>query len=181
MPSHPRIPNHYAVVQLDDKHWYPLEVTRYYSGEYPAGTISLEFCYTFNEYRELVQVHFTRRDEAVAYVQRHATSQEQSQQERWQRITLESNVYPEQCAHLLTIIYEITGRVPVVQKWMHRVDVSLPAYECACGKTWSPPYYTSHEVTIEDALQQTAEYVYAHRCSCTATSVEEYEQLRAVA
>ena len=180
MSSHLTIPQGYAVVQLDDKQWYPLQVTRYYSAECPDGEIYIAVPHRFSEYHEWVPAHYSHRGEALQHIQEIAISEDYYEQVKWQGVTINSDVYPEQCVHHLALIEEITGHAPTVRRWTREVNVSIDAYTCCCGKTHFS-YWDFSQVTIEDALQRAAEYVYGHRCSCTATSVHEYEQRRDVA
>ena len=174
MSTRQTLPHGYAVVQLADKQWYPLQVTRYYSGHYPDGDIRVSLFDEFNENRELVQVHYPRRDDALRHVQQQLMSEELYEQLKWQGVTIESDVYPERCAHYVALSEEITGHVPQVQRWSREVNVHIGA-SCSCGMTHFS-YWDYSQVTIEDALQRAAEYVYEHRCPCTATTAHEYEQ-----
>ncbi len=178
MSSRPAIPHGYAVVQLDDKQWYPLEVTRYYSAANPDGNIALSSYREPNEDKEFRDVRFAHREDALRYVQQRASNDESNERRKWESISIESDLYPEQCVHALTLIEEITGHPPKVRRWLHSVYVEIPSYPCSCGK-YHLSYWDSSQITIEDALQRAAEYVYEHRCSCTATSAHEYEQRQA--
>lgn len=178
MSIRPAIPHGYAVVQLDDKQWYPLEITRFYSTEDPDGDVSIRVFHTFNEHHEWVPVHYPHRVQALQHTQESATVEEYYEHMKWLRVTVESDLYPERCIHFLTVIEEITGHLPTVRRWSQEVNVSIDAYKCSCGCPHSS-YWDFSQVTIEDALQRAAEYVYEHRCSCTATSTQEYEQHRA--
>ncbi len=175
MSSRSTIPHGYAVVQLDDKQWYPLEVTRYYGPRFPDGTISLSSCMELNQDNEVREVTYARREDALHYVQQQALHDERNERQKWERITIESDIYPERCVHSLALIEEITGHTPVVRRWTQNVNVEIALYQCSCGK-YHRPYWDYSQVTIEDALQRAAEYVYEHRCPCTATTAHEYEQ-----
>lgn len=173
------IPQGYAVVQLDDTQWYPLEILRFYSGDYPDGDIRVTILHRSNENREWVPAHYPHRDDALHHVQAHALQEQRFDHLHWQQFTTKSDVYPERCRHFLDLIEEITGRIPNVHRWMSEVGVSIEKYTCSCG-TSHCSYWDSSQVTIEDALQRAAEYAYSHRCSCTATTAQEYEQRIAV-
>ena len=175
MSARPAIPHSYAVVQLDDKQWYPLRIRRYYSAENPEGAIMLDTLVHFNQDNEVRDACYPHREEAVQYVQHTACSDEDEQRVKWRQHTIKSDVYPEQCVHSLEMIEEITGHTPTVRRWSREVNVFIDAYTCSCGKLHSS-YWDFSQVTIEDALQRAAEYVYEHRCLCTATSAHEYEQ-----
>ncbi len=175
MSSRPIIPHGYAVVQLDDKQWYPLRVTRFYNVEHPGGYVYLDTLSDLNQEGELRDVCYPRREDAVQYVQQTSRSDEAYERSKWLHIMIQSDVYPERCSHFLTLIEEITGQAPIVRQWMHVVSVLIKGCTCSCGH-YVPPYWAEDEATIEDALQRATEYVYEHRCCCTATSAYEYEQ-----
>ena len=180
MSSHVTIPHGYAVVQLDDKQWYPLRVRRYYSAENPEGTPYLDIVSHFNQDNEVRDVCYPRRDEAIRHLQQTLLSDEAEERVKWLQYLIASDVYPEQCIHSIEVIEGITGHTPQVRCWSREVKVSIDAYTCSCGSV-HPSYLDYSKVTIEDALQRAAEYTYSHRCSCTATTVQEYEQRQAVA
>lgn len=168
-------PHGYAVVQLDDKRWYPVQVTRYYGPRYPDGTISLSSCMGLNQDNEVREVTYGCREDALHYVQQQSLDDECNEQQKWERVTIESDLYPERCAHSLALIEEITGHTPTIRRWTQNVFVEIPLYTCSCGK-YHHPYWDYSQVTIEDELQLAAEYVYEHRCPCTPTTAYEYEQ-----
>ncbi len=175
MSTRQTIPHGYAVVQLADKQWYPVQVTRFYDGKYPSGTISLSSCKELDQDNEVQDVAYARREDALQYVQQQALNEEGYERQNWERVTVESNVYPERCVHYVALIEEITGHVPTVRLWMHEVNIEISYYQCSC-KTYHSFYWDYSQMTIEDALQRAAEYVYEHRCPCTATTTYEYEQ-----
>ncbi len=169
----------YTVVQLDDKQWYPVEILRLYSAESPDGDIRLSIVHTFNENREWVPACYPRRDGALQHAHTETVRQHYFEQLGWQKFTVTSDVYPERCFHFLELIQEITGHLPHVHRWLQEITVSIDAYHCSCGR-FHHRYWDSSQVTIEDVLQQAAEYAYSHRCSCTASTAYEYEQRLAV-
>ncbi len=175
MPTRQTLPHGYAVVQLDDKQWYPVHVTHYYDPHNPDGTISLSSCLEMNQEKEFRDVRYARREDALHYVQQQALNDEHNERHKWERVTIESDLYPERCVHALALIEEITGHTPTVRRWTHNVNVEIPSYKCSCGK-YHRSYWDDSQETIEDALQRAAEYLYEHRCCCTTTSVHEYEQ-----
>ncbi len=175
MSSRSTIPHGYAVVQLDDKQWYPLRVTRYYSAENPDGYVYIETLGDLNQDGELHDVRYQHREDAFHSVQQTSLNDEAHERRKWLQRMIKSDVYPEQCVHSLALIEEITGHAPSVRQWMHSIRVCTWGYTCSCGHYHSS-YWQEDEATIEDVLQRAAEYVYGHRCSCTATSTQEYEQ-----
>ncbi len=170
-------PYGYAVVQLEDTQWYPLEVTRSYSGEHPDGYIHLSLLSVRTQEREFVEAHYTHREDALNHVRQYCDTEERWKREKWEHLTCESNVYPERCSHYRDLIQEIVGHAPTIVAYQWRGDVSVHVlpYQCPCGAFHSL-YWTS-DATVEDVLQRAADYVYEHRCSCTATTAREYEQL----
>ncbi len=159
------IPEGYAVIQLADNQWYPVRVERFYSDAYPDGLLNL-YPIRLDEQEQ----HFSRRKEAVAYCQSDAALWEDLERRRYERKTVESNVYPERCIHYQEIIQDITGYPPMVDRFYDGVSVYVPGYHCAsCGSYH--PHVVKEALTIEDALEACAEQVYAVNEQCTLTGM----------
>ncbi len=157
------IPENYAIAQFSDKRWYPLEAIRYYDdADYPDGFLCLS---------ALHHTGFLHKQEALDYCQKKAAYEARWEQERWEEMTLKSNVYPERCAHYQAIIQDITGRPPNIASLNSEIMVSTSGYRCACG-VWHTYRIINGAGTIEDALEEAATHVYAEQQSCLCAQVQ---------
>jgi hypothetical protein len=79
----------------------------------------------------------------------------------------DSDMYPERCAHYVALIEQIRGEAPHIKRRSHpcEVEVLVPSHRCTqCLAALSPFCITAK--TIEEALAEAAERVYALRCLC---------------
>ncbi|EFH86427.1 hypothetical protein [Ktedonobacter racemifer] len=165
------LPSGYGVVHLEGK-WYPIKIEKIYPQEF----VVLDPIYDDS----INDAHFARRQEAVEACLHHEREEAQREQASWLRRAVESDVYPDRCAHYMDEIEALTGRRPYI-----RYDygsspycVSTVAYVYAswcpyCG-AWQDGFYI-YGLTIDEALAQAAQEAYASRCCCLRF-VEEHVQ-----
>lgn len=172
--SQSNIPHGFTVAQFDDKHWYPIEVKRCYSIEFPEGFLSLKTLDGFLQDQWVDDIHFARRSDALVYCQQEATKRHQEELRRWERVTVQSNVYPDRCVHYIDLMTEITGRFPFIHQFMYQqypcdsISVSVRSWVC-CANKRHPEVAVHDALRIEDALEEAANRVYAsyQACQCS--------------
>lgn len=164
MPKQTRIPEGYALAQLHDGQWYPLEAERiWYGPEYPDGILRL---LPFNRQFQLgEEISFASRREALRHCEAEAKAREDAQRFDWQRLMVQSEVYPERCAWYRQMIEDVTGYAPAVRHWFTEITVFVPAYTCCHGCSYGPVGGWG-AWTIEEALADVAEQVYARMQTC---------------
>ena len=173
------IPQGYTVAQLDDKQWYPIEISRYYSADTPEGSLHLNTMLGWRENEVQRDMHFQRRHEAVAFCQQEARSQQERELHEWQRLTMKSDVYPDRCIHYIDLITEITGYAPIIRRSLYYYDSSdcisvyVRSWHCSCN--WHTVDLVENRLSIEDALEDAANSMYAsyQACQCSYADQEQ--------
>lgn len=155
----------YSVIQLEDRHWYPVHVNRFYSANAPDGTVSLDLLppSSMSETYD-VYIHYSRRSEAIKHCQRLTARDEEYEQSRWVHLTIESNLYPERCSHYIDLITQIAGQAPDIFRYTSHVSVYTPSFYCSRGELHH--WHQAQSDTIEDALEQATNLLYAEGCTC---------------
>lgn len=174
--SSSNIPQGYTVAQLDDKQWYPIEISRYYSADVPDGSLHLNTMTGWKGNEVQRDMHFQRRHEAVAFCQQEACSQQEKELQEWQCLTVKSDVYPERCIHYIDLITEITGYMPIIRRSLYYYDPSyisvyVRSWRCSCN--WHTVDLVENHGSIEDALENAANSVYASYQACQCSHSEE--------
>jgi len=152
------IPEGFAVAEGK---WHVLEACRYYSATYPDGT--LMFSLNFREHRG--DLSFPYQREAIKACRDLAKEEEDYHEWRYQHLLASSDTYPEWCTQYRDIIVQVTGLPPNITRFLRDVYVSAVGKHCRdCGVL--VPNARASAPTIEEALAEVAEAVYANRCPC---------------
>jgi hypothetical protein len=153
------LPEGYGVAQFDDKRWYPIKIERWYDAERPEGSLFVD---TF-----LSDLNYSHREEATRQCWEHAHREERRQRRDWENRAQQSNVYPERCAHYLEIIEELTGQEPRIVCWRWDTEVTVAVHPRCCFRCDSfHSLVLVSALTIEDALEEAAQQVYASYVKC---------------
>jgi hypothetical protein len=167
MARHEKPPEGFAVAHLPDGRYYPLRVERCYSAQHPDGMLTL---YPHSGRKGDDTASFALRGEALTFCRELAALNAEAQRGHFEHMAVESDCYPERCAWYRDLIEEVTGNPPQIIRWHRCIWVIVPGYFCpTCG--------LSHEsicraiaLTVEEALAQAAEAVYAKYTCCCASS-----------
>ena len=174
------LPQGYTVAQLDDKQWYPIEISRYYSADTPEGSLHFSTMVGWKGNEVQREMHFQRRHEAVAFCQQEARSQQEKEVHQWQRLTMKSDAYPDRCIHYIDLITEITGYAPIIHRSLSYYDPSyisvyVRSWRCSCN--WHTVDLVENNLCIEDALEDAANNVYASYQACQCSLAEQEHAL----
>lgn len=167
-----KLPPGYGVVYLDGE-WYPIKIEKFY----PIEFITLDRIFDDN----INDAHFSRRQDAVEACQRHAYEKGQHEQEQWLRQAVRSRVYPDRSVHYLDEIEALTGNEPCITydyespPYCQSVVVYVYASWCPHCQRKQNSGLHFYGLTIEEALEQAVQEVYALRCRCQHI-VEEHTQ-----
>jgi hypothetical protein len=170
-----KLPEGYTIAFVEGK-WYPLHAVRFYSAGCPAGSLAIgTMTGKMSEDGTFPELAFCKQQDALEACQRDACFEASREQERWQQLVRDSDVYPERCAHYVALIEQIRGMAPHIKRWSYpyEVEVLVPSHRCTqCLATQSPFCITA--ATIEEALAEAAERVYAGRCLCERLQDERF-------
>jgi hypothetical protein len=164
-----KLPEGYTIAFIEGK-WYPLHAVRFYSAGDPDGSLAIGTMTDskMSEDGTFPELAFSKQQDALAACWQDARLEVSLEQERWQRLACESHVYPERCAHYVALIEQIRRKAPLIKRWSYpsyEVEVVVPSHHCPqCLITRSP--FCTTAATIEEALAEAAECVYALRCLC---------------
>ncbi|GHO77030.1 hypothetical protein KSD_48010 [Ktedonobacter sp. SOSP1-85] len=170
-----KLPPGYAVVQIDGE-WYPIKIEKLYPEEF----IALEHIYDDDI---IQQARFSRRQDAIDACLRHECEEAQHEHVRWFWLAVRSDVYPDRCAHYIDEIETLTGMKPHISYDYGGTPYSISAVvhvygsRCPHCQAWLDGCY-SYGLTIDEALAQAVQEVYASRCRCQRI-VEEHMQAAA--
>jgi hypothetical protein len=170
MARHERPPEGFAIAELPDGRYYPLVVERFYSADHPDGMLLL---YTHIERKGDDIASFALRGDALAFCKGMAEINAALEWGRFEHVAVESDCYPERCAWYRDLIEEVTGSPPQIIRWYRCIWVTVLGYFCpACG-LYHESVCTTVALTIEEALAQAADAVYARHTRCCAYAAAE--------
>lgn len=150
----------YTVAQIDGR-WYPLKVGYIYDES------SAKIYHTFKTLWDLDgnEASYDRRANAVEACHHDAEEQVIYEQSKWQRLAVQTNVYPDRCSHYREVIEEVTGYPPRVEDWFLCFGVIVRFAPC-CHCQLKRGSLTVSALTVDDALAEAAERAYTEAQVC---------------
>jgi hypothetical protein len=157
-------PEGFAIAQLPDGRYYPLIVEHFYSADHPDGMLAL---YPHIGHKGDDSASFPLRAEALAFCKELAEINASLERGRFEHLAVESDCYPERCAWYCDLIEEVTGRLPQIMCCYRYLQVTALSYICPVCRVYHESVWTV-ALTIEEALAQAAETIYARYARCRA-------------
>jgi hypothetical protein len=169
MARHERPPEGFAIAELPDGRYYPLVVERFYNADYPDGMLMV-FPHVERKGDDIAS--FALRADALVFCKGMAEINAALERGRFEHVAVESDCYPERCAWYRDLIKEVTGNSPRIIRWYRCLWVTTPGYFCSLCNIYHGPVPIV-AFTIEEALAQAAEIVYARYTRCRASCAAE--------
>src|SRR5205085_1844684 len=132
------LPDGYLVYQAPDDHrWYPMQTERYF-GQCSPETGHLMVSPLIDLYGN--DLSYLHREEAVQACIEEASQKQRWQQQYWHDLMLNSNLYPERCAHYRDTIQEATGTPPEVHLSSSCILVWVGSSYCPVCSAFRPAF-----------------------------------------